>query len=321
VPYTISEVTVDGISVPFSQAGAQVQLGTNANQGFMLPPVGIEDRAYTFMSGLVLDGLPSSNFVIRPDCVATSSSGVATFGLKGGAVTAPRPFSLSMDVSFLPGASFQEAGFKLSSTSDIQITASPLSPSEMLVTVLLEGSPVGACELDFDQLGYRSRMDLEFHPQTGALQVRDASGVLRMALALPLLSSYTVSAFVTPFAIVDNITMFDSEEDGVTPQGIVFYNDLAGIAGFNVRAPSLSFMQDAAVIHDGARVDLMTAIDWFLLGQLTELVAVGYEPNLASTTGEAGWQFGIRCVYVTGHQTGIYIKTASGTSLFGAQLN
>lgn len=321
VPFAVSSVAVDGVPVSFSQNGGTVQIGGSAGSPFILPPQGTEDRAYTFLRGITLDGVPSSNFVVTASERGTSSGGVATFGLKGLLPVGSRPFSLAMDVSFLPGAVHQEAGFKLVASQSLEVVASPLGSSSVHVAVIREGSVLGACEVTKDLAMARARIDIEFHPGTGQVVVRDGRGVPQLQFATTLPASCVASAFTTPYATIDNITLFDSDEDGTTPQGVAFYNDSYGVAGFVLRMPALLFMQDAAVIHAGQPASPGAAVSWFLLGQMTERIAGTYGATMPVSLREAGWEFAVPCVYVSGPQTGIYVLTAAGTPLYGGQQN
>ena len=321
VPFTVNSVLIDGTSVAFTQSGTQVDIGsTPTGGGFVLPTAGVADRAYSFLGGEFQDANPSFNAQVLGSEELTSSGGMASLVLKGGDALGSVPFSLALDVAFLSTTGYGEAGFVLSGSNTVNILLSPQSATSTLVDIEVNGSIVGSTSLAKAPLANATRLDLEVCPVENAIRVFDGFGALQSTITVGLSGTYVVEALVTPNAVIDNVTLFQADEDGVTPQGIAFYHTAFGVAGFNVRAPSLLFMQDAAVIHDGLRVDPMAAMEWFLIGQLLEIVSSKYGVNgLLLTTREAGWEFAVPAVHLNGATTGIYIESAAGTPLFGSQ--
>jgi len=319
-PFMVTEFVVDGQQQPIAQYANTLVLG-----GTPLPTPSDDDRLYTFRDGYFWDAANvSPNLVVANDQVF-STSGWGGFRLKGGAWIGGRPISLGLTVDF-SGGGVGAAGFKLESvagTGDVLVAmASPNNSTTFALNLSQAGTFVGQVVLPYDLSGVRGRFYCYYSPVTGTVQVQDGHGA-------PL-GSFSVNAVPGTFQVrlvlndacqIDDVSFFDSAEDGVTPQGVVFWANQIGVAGFAIRTPNLIGIQGWNSVHNGQYGDTWLTQYWFALGGLQEVFAIAYTPvgsPVAATLEEAAWEFAVPAVNTTaGESTGIRVLSASGLDLIG----
>jgi hypothetical protein len=122
-------------------------------------------------------------------------------------------------------------------------------------------------------------------------------------------------------AFIDNITLFDSAEDGQTPQGLCFYATNQGYAGFVARTPMIGTVQDWIPVFNGNFVDRSVAQVWYTAGFLEEFLVTSAAPATSVLTThlkEAGWEFGVPAVHTyTGATTGMWMQMPSSLEMLG----
>ena len=323
-PFVVTELVIDGQAEAFTQLGGETTFG--GGSGGSLPSPSDDDRAYTFTHSYLWDLVPSANACFDHG-VVSSTGGIAGLAFKGGAALGGRPLSLGMHLRFLAGASAGDAGLELKSvTADgavLTVQAEPASTTTYRLRIALGGASLGNVLVPYGLGGTWGRFYLRIDPATRSLQIRDAvDAPLATFTAFMLSQTFQVTAHVSEFAEVDDLTLFDSGEDGLTPQGVAFYCNQYGYGGAVLRAPTLLSMQDFHSVYNGAFINRAFETSWFVNGFLEEFLLNAHVPfgTVAPWTfEEAGLEFGVEAISIlSGDTTGFWFKTASGRELFGA---
>ena len=319
-PFTVTEISVDGQQVTVNQLGTQVTIG-----GAALPTLSADDRTYSFRDGYLWDAIPSGSVVTANDTV-TSGLGWSGLKLKGDQSVGGRPLSIGMDVLFHPGSAGELAGIKcediVGTGNVLSAMVRPWTSTSFKLTLRQDGVYVGEAVLGNAMLGNQGRFALNFEPTSGLVEVQDALGLTIASTSVaPTAGSFRVRALFSTQASVDNVTLFDSAEDGQTPQGVCFYANHETIAGFAMRMPNLLGMQDWKGVQNGQFAERWYTQTWFNLGGLSETLVSQYIPAgvfSPVTLNEAAWEFQIPTVIaLPGESVGIWIRSASGLELFG----
>ncbi len=274
VPFTATSVRVDGTPVIFTQIGQRITIGA--------PPVGTlgnDDRGYSFEDGFLGDSvLSASGWILNEQL--TSSGGTASLTLKGGASVAPQPLALGMTVQFFPGAASSAAGFVFRSLAGAEVLRCEFAPGSS-GTAILNATSMGAnlgsvsVPANFAGTGYRAA--LRWTPATGFLAVVAPTGnVLGEFSPCIYTQSFTAHAETSAFALIDDVTLFSSEEDGQTVQGVVLWGSPFGRAGAYLQHPALALHTDAAFHYGAERLDPAVQSWW--------IAATGMQEHLVS-----GW--------------------------------
>jgi len=319
-PFTVNELVVDDQPQSFTQVGLTVILGDAG-----LPTLSQDDRLYSFMDGYLWDAVPSANLIINQDA-ATSASSWSWLNLKNGQQVGGRPLSLSMDVNFAPNASGPVAGFKcedvVGTGNILSAMAVPLTSTTFRVTLMHNGGFLGTSTLPLGHYGNGGRFTVELAPTAGSVSIADALGVVHDTFGLtPTPGLFRVRAVVCPLASIDNVSLFDSAEDGVTPQGVCFYANSHAIGGFGIRVPGLLNVQDWCAVQNGEYKTQWLTQHWFNVGSLAETVVVRYAlPGTYPPVSlqEAAWEFAVPSVsQVSGASVGIWIEAPNTQELLG----
>jgi hypothetical protein len=242
VPFSPLGVFVNGDPATFSASGATITIGTPG------PALSTEDRYYAFAYGDYWDAIPSGALTITADekLVCTSAWGALT--LRGGQLNPVRPVSVGLSASFDPTWSGERIVIKMEtvpSAGDVLTVGMGLSPNPGFFRVDLRtdgttGNSAGTFDVPYGVTPDLGRVALTLDPTTGVVKVYDSGG--------PLIGTATVFPAAGPFrtritlgrgVAVDDVTYFDSEEDGQSPRGIAFWLKSGGRAGFAMRAPSV----------------------------------------------------------------------------------
>lgn len=319
-PFVTTELVVDGQSEAFTQTGQSVTIG-----GAPLPSTSSDDRTYSFLDGYVWDAITSPNLITLNDAI-TSSSGWSSITLKGGEWIGGRPLSLGMDVLFQPGSPGTVAGFKcedvVGTGNVLTAMVRPWTTTTFKVQVYQNSAFIGDAIIANAIVGNQGRFNIHFEPTSGVVQVQDSMGTPAVSLAVaPVSGTFRVRATVSTYALVDNVTLFDSAEDGQNPQGLCFYANHHAVAGFSMRTPNLMGLQEWRGVQNGQFADQWLTETWFFHGALHETLVSQYVPAGVfppATLQEAAWEFELPTVIqLPGESIGIFIKAASGLEMLG----
>ena len=323
-PFLVTEVTVDGDPQAFSQSANQVTLGGGAPPTG--PSVSLDDRFYHFNEGDAGDLANLSPAVlIANDGTFTSTGGWATASLKGGTSYQPRPISLSMSLNFLPGAYGHEAVIFAGATpgaGDVfELRVGPQGYG-MSVDLFQGGSSVLGAQAPLDLSGCHGRFTLTYDPVLGTAEILDPLGQSLAFGNVSLLSSpYFLDVAVTSFARLDDVAIFDSAEDGVTPQGVVFWGFPSGRAGFALHAPLILASQSAALLYGGVAIDPVTTNYWFFASGMVESGAAPYLANPGQPPASIQQIFfestATALLTTPGQEFGVSVTTWGGLTLTG----
>lgn len=319
-PFTVSEFVVDGQQQTIAQYGTTLVLG-----GTPLPTPSNDDRIYTFKDGYLWDAANVSGSLVVAQNALISTNGWGSFRLKGGDWLGGRPMSLGMTVAF-QSLGVGSAGFKLESIPGagdaLQVIAIPHDVNHFALNVSQGGTFLGQAVVPYDLSGLRGRYYVYFSPLNGTIQIQDAEGAPTGTFSGTAVSSnFQVRMVMNDACVVDDVSLFDSAEDGVHPQGVAFWANQIGVAGFAIRTPNLIGIQDWNSVHNGQYGDPWLTQYWFLLGGLQETFASAYTPlgqAAAATLEEANWEFAVPAVNTfAGESTGIRVLAPSGLDLIG----
>jgi hypothetical protein len=322
-PFNVTAVRVDGQPAAFTQTGNQITIG-----GTTVIQESVDDRAYTFVAGWTWDGVPSTNAFITPSEELTSLNGWADFSIKDSQPVGGRPLALGMNVSLLPGASATgDAGFQLETSpraADVlSVLVLPDTATTYQVSIHRQLSSLGTAVIPLAASGPLGRFTLQFDPLAGSIEVQDSAGIVVGSFTTtPVSGTFFVRAVTTPFASIDNITLFDSLEDGSTSQGVCFFSTPQGLTGIVIRSPNLLQSQDSRPLYNGSFVEPWVAYLWYVQAGIGEFLLSGTLPaSLPSVAGirEAGWSFAHPAVPTTpGNSVGIWLRNAAGFDLYGS---
>jgi len=284
VPFAASSVTVDGQPVIYSQFGARITIG--------VPPVGTlgtDDRGYSFEDGYLGDAqLSATGWILNGQL--TSSSGVATLTLKGGQSVAAQPLAVALTTQFLPGAAASASGMIFRDPAGAEILRCEFAPGSgatAMLTATSGGQSLGSVVVPADLAGTAYRAAVHWHPQTGVLSVvAPLGGVLGEFAPLVRTTAFTVQAFCSAFARIDDVTLFSSEEDGQQIQGVVLWGSPFGRAGAYLQHPTLAQHVDAAFHYGTERLDPVLQSWWLAATGMQEHVISGW--LFAGTTALGG---------------------------------
>ena len=136
----------------------------------------------------------------------------------------------------------------------------------------------------------------------------------------PAGAPFTVRVICSEYAWVDNVSLFDSEEDGATIQGVVFWASPTGRAGFAVRAPVLVGLQNVAFSYNGYELPAVVVNMWLVLAGMRETAVLpwlgGQAPGAALTM--VAFESTVNAV-ITGQGAvhGLEVMTSAAQSLLG----
>lgn len=281
VPWSVSALTIDGQAVPFTQIEGTLRAGPAP-----VPPRSLTDRAYTFIEGDIGDADVTGNVIITPDERFTASSGSATLSLLGGAPVAVRPFAFGATVEFgttLLSAASLLAGTTLNSEDLFRATISRPSPSQVTVTFGRGTALLGTAVIPVQPSHTGVRVSCHANPALGTIRVLDAAGVERASIVVgPWTAALYLRAQVQAGSFLDDITYFDSEENGTTPQGVVFWSSATtGRSAFVFHCPQFLDAEDTSLWYQNQRMDSQITIQWLIQSQMVETMAT---PHLQGLT-------------------------------------
>ena len=322
VNFTVTEFVVDGAPLVFSQLGNQVTVG-----GSSLPGLSSDDRAYTFTHGYLGDAVPSANAVVQHGAL-TSTGGWGSLKLKDAEEIGGRPFTVGMHVRFRAGAAGAEGGFKFETSSGagdvLTVLAEPYDNASFKVVAAQPGATSsGEAVIPYGIDDVTGRFYIYFDPTQGTVQIRDVTEApLASFVVVPVAGTFKARAVFSEYSEVDDITLFDSMEDGQTPQGVAFYANQNGYAGMVLRAPQILLTQQFRPVHNGFILPNSVALLWYINGGLYEFIInaqVPFGSPAPPNLGEAGLEFSaVSVLQLAGHTTGMWMQTGTGFELFGA---
>lgn len=315
-PVPLDSLVVDGFPRPFQQTGSQVVSGPQSQ--VVLP---FDDRVYAFTDRVLLDGVASPNFLVTASETGTSSAGVATLALKGNQFVGPGPLSLGLTVRpspYAPGLSAGIGAVDASGGSLVDAAAEAAGPAAVRVAVRAGGHEIASALMARQGDGF-CRFTLDLAPLAGAGRIAGASGETVLAFPLPVYGHpFRVRTWVDYGAEVDLVTLFDSAEDGQTPQGLVTYATHSGRGGVFIRCPGLIQLPVLASWVNGNQVPPEWMPLWFAIAGMSERLFVpglGGNPPAPSLL-EAGFESALPLVpAVAGSWHGFGLQAPSGVLL------
>ena len=130
--------------------------------------------------------------------------------------------------------------------------------------------------------------------------------------------NFRISAEVTDFAQLDDLGIFDSEEDGVTPQGVVYWVSPSGVGGVTIAMPDLATTAQARPYIGSAPVDQPTAYLWYLVSGMHETAFSPYTGGpVPATLRVANFKSTGVCSIQTAAQQGFWLKKSNGAEFLG----
>jgi hypothetical protein len=272
VPWAVASVTVNGQARVFTTSGNAVHVGTYP----VLPP-SLEDRLHSFHGGSPGDALLEGPALMLPGEAFGASSGTARLHLRGGAIRPARPFTLSATVAFLATGT-PAAALVLRAPSGngelFRATVQRVGPTTAAIQLAASGPPVTTVYLPLSTSG-TLRFGLLADPLSGSVGILDALGA--QAGSLPILldpAGVRLTVDVTAAGTVDDVTYFDSDEDGMIPQGIVFaVCTPTGRVCIAYSCPGLVLHSDSGLYYDGLRLEPWFVDLWYQLAGVHEVFA------------------------------------------------
>jgi hypothetical protein len=303
VPQALSSLTIDGQPTAFQQSGQNVSVGT-------APTVVIpyDDRIYAFTDNIILDATVSPNWMFTATESATSSAGTAEMMLRPAMAFGGRPVALGMSLHRVANGA-QVAGLSLITPSGdpiLDVSASFTTNDICSLNVSLFGQHLATGITPLIQPALEARWVLEVDPKAGLGRLADASGVTLVWFAFPNYpGAFRARAWVTPLAAIDLITVFDSAEDGLTPQGVVTFASATGRGGVFLRSHQPQYLSAIHTWVNGIEIEPVAVVSWFISSQVTErlltptivggaipstLTELGFESQLPWVpTGQGTW--------------------------------
>ena len=318
-PFPVTVVEVEGNSVPFTVQGNQVLVGLTLGSGIL----SADDRFYSFTQANTGDAIPDANGIVISGRYQ-GISGWSTLQLKAGDSFQARPLAVSGEVTFMTGASGVEAlqRFRDAATGtlrfDVEIGRTPTP----FVRVRRNGTVIYSSVPQLDVTGTRVRFVTDYDPTQGTVIITDSLGNQLVATYVGVsMLPFKVDLEVTNFASWDNVGVFDSAEDGVHPQGVVFWALPSGLAGFAVHAPQLTLGQDTSLLMNGTPLSASISQLWFLVSGMSERAYSAYLPSgvpVPATLVEACYESaGTAWMNIPGLTLGVRYVSAAGLEMVG----
>ncbi len=323
VGFPVTEVLVNGVSMTFNQAAGLVTVGQTAPG----PVASNDDRAYTFDTGFTWDAGTYGAPIITAAGRFGSASGWSGLRLFNAQILPAQPVALGMTSYLLPGASGTVAGFRVESAQGAaDILTVDVRPSQSPGTVdvrLSEGTTtLATANVPLSLQTAEGRFLVFYSPVLGLAQVADHLGVPRATVTLtPRTAGFFVRAIVSPLAQIDDVTLFGSQEDGLTPQGVAFWVRPDGRAGCVLFAPQIVLAHSLLLNNQGAWLDPAATAVWGAATGVAEFLCV---PFLAGPTLPVGvWEIGLVTTLPaglsgpSGATAGLMMTTVFGQPLYG----
>jgi hypothetical protein len=228
-----------------------------------------------------------------------------------------------MSLDFLPGSSGHEAAIHAGSSiggGDVfELRAGPQGGAVGL-DLLQGGSSVLTAQVPLDLSGSHARFSLVYDPVVGTAEVLDPLGQsLAFGTLAPRSNPYFLEVAVTSFVRLDDLALFDSAEDGTTPQGLVFWGAPSGRGGFAVQAPMLLGLQNVTLFFNGSVIDPVITSFWFYATGMVEGGASPYIANpaqLPTTIQQIFFEStALALLNQPGQEAGMSLTTAAGVVL------
>lgn len=317
----LSEVWVDGTRVPATITAQGVSFGAAA------PPIAsTDDRGYAFDEGFLWDARLSAQGFVNAGGRLAASGSVATLRLADDREFANRPVAFGFEV--IPALR------GLGTVAALHLGSSPGAGDVLRMDVRVDGA--GALSLEMYGGGQTpvswplllrsasgaTRVEVEIDPVAGEVVLRDPVGaeIGRVTLngALP---GFHAKVLVHPGTQVDDVTVFDSLEDGVTAQGLAFYKLPSGKAGFYARMPGLIGLSAVEALFNGIALDESITTAWWVGSQMTEEQITQFLAPSGGAVGELrtmGWMSRRPALLgLPGTTAGLCIVRADGLRLYG----
>ena len=329
VPFTVTRVHYDGADVPFTQTGADVSIGAAPLPPPPPPPPTppiTDDRHYTFTEANLLDGIVDGSVVAFEGGIR-AEGGSATFRPLEGRMYPNQPLSISVDVKPLwQGIGGSLGALRLSSpggNGDLASIELFEAPGNELFTYATHplAAPTFALVPALTAEG-SVRMTVLYDPSTGQVGILDRMGrVVGSALFPPYSGDIEISLVMTETAQYDNFSVYDSAEDGVTPQGTVvwLYPDLR--MGFAVQAPTVMASTSLQFFVGSVPLSHLSVLSWLGTFGFQELVVLPQLPAgtvAPLTIREVVFESAMPAVFQTPGIPYIFnVTTAAGVNLSG----
>ncbi|MSR73922.1 MAG: hypothetical protein EXS14_00400 [Planctomycetes bacterium] len=318
IGFNAASVVIDGDPVLFTQIGNRVVIG--------LAPTGaecIDDRGHSFEDGTLGDAVPFGALWIRNGRL-TSSTGVAGVDLKAGGVVQAQPMSLGLTARFLPGAGANAAAWRLRTAGNevLRLSFAPGASGSAILSAHAQGMTLGSVSVPPDLSGQAYRAVVRWNPASGTLSAFSCFGLSLGSLGtLTHGSPMQVGVESSAEAEVDDVTLFSSEEDGVTAQGVVLWGSSFGRCGIYLSHPALSFHTETSFRYGAQRLDPAVQAVWMqVCGMQESLFSSSVFPGSPAPTTLQ--EIGVQSIYpalnpLDPTQVGVTLSTASGSELLG----
>ncbi len=318
VGFNASSVEVDGDPIYFTQIGSRIVIG-NAPTGTQC----IDDRGYSFEDGGLGDAIPFGALWLRYGRM-TSANGTAGIELKAGGLVQPQMMSLGLTTRFMPGAGANAAAWSLRSggTEVLRLSFAPGAGGTAVLSAQAQGATLGTVSVPADLSGSAWRAVVRWNPVTGSISADSCFGLTLGSLGTRVHTSpMQVRVETSPFAEVDDATLFSSEEDGVTPQGVVVWGSPFGRCGVYLNHPAIMFHTESTFRYGAQRLDPVILAIWMMGCNMEEVL---FTPSLfagspaPSTLREFAVQSQAPALNpLDPTMLGVTLTTASGAELLG----
>lgn len=263
----VQEVRVDGEPATWSYLGGLVQVGSSEQWPLIL------DRCYTFTDGFLWDAvLVGGAAVVNGRVTGGSDAQVRV----GAGVYFPTG-SLHLGASW-SGPAGTMGSIRLNSLDGVvKRMRVERTAGGVLCSVEIPSLPAIPLGL-IPETGPEVRTVLHFDAMTGMAVLLDRFGVSwGTALLPPSLTPFTVTAEIMPGMALDNLTVHDSIEDGVNPQGVALWVLPDGRVGIciqkaNPMSGALAFSVNQYILPEPVM------IAWLVAANFTELILAGPAP-------------------------------------------
>ena len=260
---SLTSAYLDGESVPFVQNGPTALIGS-------LGSVSADwDRFYSFNHNMIWDAVLSGGVMHALDRIVGTTGGEVRFS--AGHPYSPAPMEIGASWTAPPAGGLVGAlridGI-LGTFLRVEVTKSGSSLQCHVIDLLQGPQVLGSVPLENGQ----GRTVFLVDPCQATIALKDRFGVQQGTLPIGNLTMLALPALeVAAFASVDDVALFDSAENGHTPQGSVVWGAPSGHAGIAVRADGLT-SGSYTLTGDGIPIPASSAATWLQIAGFHEFL-------------------------------------------------
>ena len=319
-PSTVSRVMLDGASVVFSQVAGQVAIGMPVPPPPPpplppLPPL-TRDRFYTFTDGLTLDAVISGATEMRDGGLYARGNSV-TVAPTAGQTYSAQPLWVGFDISGR-GGHLGTLEFRTTGRFGDLVTADFFQGADGAVMAVSHSLLALPTVAEFSNYGGgATRVVVTLRPTLGNINFHNRFGhVLASGVCQVFTADTHITLHLSEGTTIDNLSIYDSEEDGIDPQGAAVWLHGDGRIGLALQSPQVMQAQLGFMVG-GMQAPLWAMGIWLSVYPAPEIVSLNYMvpwPAYSSNPREVAFEtLGIGAVpVIPGVPFGVAGMSASG---------